>query len=352
MKVLHLPTSVGGNSWGLSQGEKKLGLDSEVLLVKQNWLKYNADINLNLENKNFIKQIKILYETFQTIKDKYDVFHFNYGSSLLDFQKLGLPLLELPYYEDSKKIIFTYNGSDSRGVHPLEYWDTLENPKTSLYQKIAIEIKKKKIEKVDKYANHIFALNPDLFNYLPKKTTFLPYTIANWDDISEIKKREVKKLKIVHSPTSRDFKGSVYILEALDSLQKKYQHLEVDIIENVSHVKAIELYKEADLVIDQVLIGWYGAFGVEVMKMGKPLAVFIREEDLKFIPIDMARDLKETVINISPFDIVERLSFYIENPKLLEYKAKAGLEYSNKWHNPKYVAGIVKNVYEMPNKKI
>ena len=40
--------------------------------------------------------------------------------------------------------------------------------------------------------------------------------------------------------------------------------------------KALKIYEEADIVIDQVLIGWYGGFGVEVMKMGKPLAVYIR----------------------------------------------------------------------------
>ena len=56
-------------------------------------------------------------------------------------------------------------------------------------------------------------------------------------------------------------------------------------------------------MIDQILAGWYGAFGVEVMKMGKPLGVFIRDEDLKFVPKDMAKDLLDTVINIHPFNI-------------------------------------------------
>ena len=38
MKILHLPTSVGGNSWGLAQGEKALGLDSKVLIDSNNWV--------------------------------------------------------------------------------------------------------------------------------------------------------------------------------------------------------------------------------------------------------------------------------------------------------------------------
>jgi hypothetical protein len=346
MKILHLPTSVGGNSWGLSQGEKELGLDSEVLVSKQNWLNYKADINLHLEDKNIFSKASILYKTFQKIKNKYDVFHFNYGSSLLDFQKIGLPLLELPYYEQSKKIIFTYNGSDSRAVHPLEYWDNLENPKKSLYYKLAIEVKKRKILKASKYANHIFALNPDLLHYLPGQATFLPYTIAEWDKIKDTKKNINKTFKIVHSPTNREFKGSKYILEAFNILKKKYNNIEINIIENIAYEKALQLYKEADLVIDQVLIGWYGAFGVEVMKMGIPLAVNVNEEDLKFIPIDMAKDLKEAIINITPFNIVEVLSLYIDNANLLKLKREAGLEYIYKWHSPLYIASITKEVYE------
>ncbi len=348
MKVLHLPTSVGGHSWWLSQAEKKLGLNSEVLILKQNWLNYNSDYNLNLQDISFIRQLFILFGWFKKSKKNYDVLHFNYGSSLLDFQKIGLLLLDLPFYLKKQKIIFTYNGSDARGVHPTEYWDEIENPKVSLYTKITRIVKKYKIKKVEKYADHIFALNPDLLHYLPSKATFLPYTVYHWDAIhkSKYKYKIKEKIKILHAPTSRELKGSKYILEALENLEKKYSNIEVQVIENIPHEKALKLYQEADLVIDQVLIGWYGGFAVEVMKMGKPVAVYIREEDLKFIPDEMAKDLKKSIINITPFNIEEVLSRYIENNSLLYKKSEQVVDYVEKWHNPLYVAKIVKEVYE------
>jgi len=346
MKILHLPTSVGGNAWGLAQAEKELGLESEVLVAKQNWLNYDADINLNLENKNFFSQSLILYKTFQNIKNKYDVFHFNYGSSLLDFQKLGFLLLDLPYYNKSKKIIFTYNGSDARAVHPLDYWDDLPAPRNILYRKLVRKIKKKKIQKVNKYADHIFALNPDLLRYLPPRATFLPYSISNWETIERRKYQINNTIKIIHSPTSREFKGSTYILNALDELQKRYSNIEVKIVENISNKEALKLYKEAHLVIDQVLIGWYGGFAVEVMKMGIPVAVYINEDDLKYIPSQMADDLKKSIINITPFNIVEVLSAFIENKQLLYDKSIQVSSYVETWHDPLYVAGLTKKIYE------
>ena len=346
MKILHLPTSVGGQSWGLSQAEKELGLESEVLIVKQNWLKYKCDYNLNLQDVSFIKQVIVLCRWFKIAKENYDVLHFNYGSSLLDFQKIGLVLLDLPFYSKKQKLIFTYNGSDARGVHPIEYWDEIENPKKSLYRSIVKVVKKYKIRKVEKYADHIFALNPDLLHYLPAKATFLPYSISNWNDIKKSPYEVKDKIKIIHSPTSREFKGSDYILDALERLEKKYSNIEIQIIENIPNEEALVLYQEAHLVIDQVLIGWYGGFAVEVMKMGKPLAVFIREEDLKFIPSEMAVDLKDAIIQITPFNIENVLSQYIENIQLLNSKSLKSLDYVEKWHNPRHVAEEVKKVYE------
>jgi hypothetical protein len=60
----------------------------------------------------------------------------------------------------------------------------------------------------------------------------------------------------------------------------------------------------------------------------------------------MARNVKDAIININPFNIENVLAEYLENPQLLYQKSKAGLEYVHKWHDPVYVAGITKSVYE------
>jgi hypothetical protein len=205
----------------------------------------------------------------------------------------------------------------------------------------------KRVNKVSKNVDHIFSLNPDLMYFLPKdKTTFLPYMIAGWNDIQHDKYYISNKIKIIHSPTNRVAKGSDFILKALKKLQKRYNSIEIIVIENIPYVEALKLYQEAHIVIDQVLIGWYGGFGVEVMKMGKPLGVFIREEDLKFIPQDMAKELKDAVININPYNIEEIIEFYIQNPKMLIEKSQASLDYVHKWHNPLYVGEVTKEIYQ------
>lgn len=351
MKILHLPTSIGGNSWGLAQGEKALGLDSTVLFTENNWLNYKHDICLGLENKSKIVQLLRRIETFMKIRNRYDVFHFNFGSSLIDFINYGVHLWDLPYYRGKK--IMTYNGCDARQKYPtMQRVDFSACHQPDCYNGMCNSgkldlLRQKRIQIVNSQVDHIFSLNPDLMHFLPhEKTSFLPYTIAGWDDIQPVGYDLHNTIKIVHSPTNRAAKGSDFILKALHNLQKKYSNIEVILIENVPYHTALQLYREAHIVIDQVLIGWYGAFGVEVMKMGKPLAVFIREEDLKFIPVSMAVDLKEAVIPITPLTIETELAKYLENTDLLHQKSKASVEYVHKWHDPVYVAGLTKAIYE------
>ncbi len=352
LRVLHLPSTVAGNAWGLAQGERKLGIDAKVLIEKQRRYNYRCDICLNLQSKNKMEDVWTRLSTFMKIRHHYDVFHFNAGSSLIDFISYGFHLKDLPFYPKDRKIVFTFNGCDARQKFPtMQRVSFSACHNDQCYDGICNtggldDKRRKRIEIVSRYSRHIFSLNPDLMYFLPCEASFLPYSIAGWGDIHSVHYQIDKPFRIVHSPTNRSAKGSSLIIEAVEHLKKKYPYIEMILIEDLPYEKALKIYERANLVIDQVLIGWYGAVGVETMKMGKPLAVFIRDQDLKFIPKQMADDLRESIININPSNIEQVLECYIQNPDLLIQKSAAGLEYVHKWHAPEYVAGITKAVYE------
>jgi hypothetical protein len=122
--------------------------------------------------------------------------------------------------------------------------------------------------------------------------------------------------------------------------------VEIQLVENIPYVQALQIYRDADLIIDQILIGWYGAFAVEVMKMGKPVIARIAKEDLHFVPEQLAKDVLDTVITADPTNIYEVLLQCIEDRIFLERHSEASLEYVHKWHNPHYVASLTKEKYE------
>lgn len=360
MKVLHLPTDVGGNAWGLSRGERELGLQSDVLTFFESKFQYSADFNLNLDKIEgnryvaFLKRQKKKISTFFNIRKNYDIFHFNSGVSYFKDERLKcLEFIDLPLYPKNAKLFVTYNGCDARQKFPTMKRTCIApchntNCNGGICNSGELDEKRRwRINQMAQYTKHMWAVNPDLLYFLPpEKSSFLPYTIANISAETFVPHFE-KPLKIVHAPTNREGKGSIYIISAVEKLSKKYPgQIEFILVENLPYSQAIKIYQQADLVIDQLLAGWYGAFAVEVMMMGKPVIARIAESDLHFLPLDMAKDVKESIINANPMNIYQVIEAHFLNREVLKSYSQAGLEYANKWHNPRYVAQLTKEQYE------
>ena len=127
-------------------------------------------------------------------------------------------------------------------------------------------------------------------------------------------------------------------------LKDKYKNVELMLVEGVPHSKVKELYAHADLAVDQLLIGWYGGFAVEMMALGKPVVCYIRKEDLKFIPDQMRDDLP--IVNANPDTIYEVLSRVAEQRDQLHLTGERGRAYVERWHDPLKIALKTKEVYE------
>jgi hypothetical protein len=84
-------------------------------------------------------------------------------------------------------------------------------------------------------------------------------------------------VRVVHAPNHRGFKGTHYLLDAVARLQAEGQPVELQLVERVPNRQALEIYRTADIVFDQCLIGFHGYFALEALALGKPVMVFIRD---------------------------------------------------------------------------
>lgn len=353
MKVLHLPDASAGFAWQLSHGEKSLGLNSEVLIKNRSLYGYPADEVMNVDGSKLDKFAQ-LSTKFWKIRNSYDVFHFNMGTSLLHFPHLNLNHLELPFYPKNKPLFVTYNGCDARQKFP-----TMKRALVAACHESECyggqcntgeldEQRRAGIDKMSRYVSHMWAVNPDLLHFLPSdRSSFLPYPIL--ERATEYKSAYSKKrLRIVHAPTNRAAKGSVYVLDALSRIQRdRPDEVEVILVEGKTHLEALAIYESADLIIDQILIGWYGGFAVETMHMGKPVIVRVAEEDLKFIPPQMSKDLRETILNADPSSIYSVICRALDDREDLVRRSQASREYAHRWHSPSHVAAITKERYQI-----
>ena len=355
-KILHLPTEVGGNAYGLSRGERAWGRDSEVLVAFGSSFGFPADRVLYTgpsPNRGvyWLRRARLVREFF-ALRKAYDVFHFNCGTTLLDPHGLG-NLVDLPYYGRDSLKVFTYNGCDARQKYTtIRRCGYSACHRDDCYGGVCNDgardaLRARRIRKAARHADLIFALNPDLFWTLPRQTLFLPYTIARWAAIAAKRPVARKAVRIVHAPSNRGCKGSAVVLGVMEKLRARYgDRLEFTLVEGRSNAQALRLYAEADLLIDQLYVGWYGAVAVEAMKMGVPVLAYIRDEDLRFLPGAMARDCRELFPPVTADTLEDALCALLDNPGLLDRAARQSLEYVHAWHDPVKVARYVLDKYE------
>jgi len=120
---------------------------------------------------------------------------------------------------------------------------------------------------------------------------------------------------------------------------------EFQLVEGLTHLEARKQYESADILIDQLLVGWYGGLAVELMALGKPVVSFIREEDLDYIPNKMREELP--IVRATPATFVSVLRELLTTPAetLLELGRRSRAFVEN-WHDPIKIAADMKVEYE------
>jgi glycosyltransferase involved in cell wall biosynthesis len=136
-------------------------------------------------------------------------------------------------------------------------------------------------------------------------------------------------------PTNRSIKGTRYVEQACARLNSGGVPVELMLVEQVPHARVKDLIAQADVVVDQLLTGWYGALAVEAMALGKPVLCYLRAEDLKrFVPfheqIPIVRTTKET--------LAQDLAGLLRSQSRCEELGEAGRRFVTEWHDPLKIA--------------
>jgi glycosyltransferase involved in cell wall biosynthesis len=327
----------------LAKAERELGIESDVVVYQTHSFNYSNTLDLHLNDYPLpIKILKIL-KFLNTSINKYDVLHFNFGRSILDypyiFDYIDLPLIK----KSRKKILITFQGCDAR---TKDY--CLNNFEISACMEcdskcISENKKRRRFQKAEKYADHIFVLNPDLKYYFlsPK---FLPYAnvdLSEW--VSLETNTESQIVNILHAPSSRLIKGTRYVLEVCHKLKREGYPINLQLLENIPHSRIYDYFIHSDIVIDQLLCGWYGGLAVEAMACKKPVLSYIREQDLdNFVPFK--EDIP--VINTNKETLYQNLISLIEDKNKCNKIGKKSRKFVEKYHNPKKIAkDLIDNYY-------
>jgi glycosyltransferase involved in cell wall biosynthesis len=331
VRILHTPTNVGGHPIGLSHAERELGLDSEVVIFEPNPFGFEVDRSFVRDGLPAWRTAPTRLRFLATAARHYDVFHFNFGTTLLPGWGLPVAIDELPLLRRLGKIVIaTFQGDDARppgqwsAPPPARAWDAVERRRRHARARML------------RYANRVFYLNPDLRQWLPG-ASFCAYASFDPRRVEPIPPRADGELTIVHGPSHRGAKGTDAVIGAVEHLRASGVSLRLDLVEGVKRHEALARYAQADIAIDQVRVGWYGGFAVEAMALGKPVLCYVKDD----VPGDNPFGDELPIVRTTAATLRDDLLALVQDCARRAKLGVAGRRFVEHQHDPRRVARLV-----------
>jgi glycosyltransferase involved in cell wall biosynthesis len=282
LRVLHGPGGSAGQPACIARAQRRQGVLAHAIRLGDNKFNYQADIVLPANGPSSY------CNAFTEYANKYDVFHFYFRPFFYHNMNCGYPmgLDVLSLRASGKVVIIHYRGSEIR-LHsvfkessPHNY--VSENP-YNLVSKFPEESQKSYLNLMKAVCNEILVTDPELLTYCPgAKIVPRAIDLCDWPYIG-VSDSDAPPL-IVHAPSRRAVKGTDILMSALDQLRHEGINYRIKLVENMTNDEAREVYCKADIIVDQLRIGWYGVLSVEAMALGKPVLSYIREDLREHLP--------------------------------------------------------------------
>jgi glycosyltransferase involved in cell wall biosynthesis len=312
---------VAGGPGAISAGLRELGVESTLLVFNERPFERGFDVNLELRDTsrlssvafNLPKQLRALRWALR----EFDVFHFHAGLTLAP-RRITVPALRRAH----KGIVFQSWGSDLRGRSAADVG--------YLRQAGAVI--------VGSYLTRRLApLGP-----WPEYDVVPPAIVLH--DWEPAPPEPGVVVRVAHAPSKRAVKGTEAVITAVEALRARGAPIELDLIEGVPNRDARLRYAAADVIVDQLKIGWYGMFAIESMALAKPVVVHLDEEAAA--ETEEAFGLELPLVRADEGNLENVLAGLLEVRETLPELGRRSRDYVERVHAHTSVAKRVLEIYE------
>jgi hypothetical protein len=195
----------------------------------------------------------------------------------------------------------------------------------------------------------------DLHAIAPEEVDWLPQAYDSEELMAYRREYQPKPgiLKVAHAPTNRPIKSTDALANAVRKLQRLGVGIELDIIERVQNGPCLKRKAQADVFVDQLLLG-YGCNAIEAWGMGIPVIAgvdVIRTPKLihQFIPSNTKQVMLEKWDRFPFMEATEQTLtaalMKMTNPKVRAYWAGRGRAHFNRFHAQEAVVPVLEGKY-------
>ena len=310
---------------------------------------FDMPVDFLLEfSENLLKSFFQRLVYFFKIVTRYDVFHFNF-MEVFFFYPLNLFILKLL----GKKIVVTFRGIDvqtdleflSKNIYSKispQKW-----PKYYRMQFLPGNLWPNFLKKIRKaifiwFADKVILTGPFLAGQVTRYDTIIPYARDLREVINFPKKESKTGIRILHVPSDPIVKGTAEISKVFKSLAQKYPEHSFEVLPPLPRQELLERISKADIIVDQLLIGWYGGQAVEAMVMGKIVMCYLHPLYLGLTSFSQ----KIPIINTNYWSLEEDLESLIKiYPAIKDEFAQKSVSFAKKYHDSRKIADEYLTIY-------
>lgn len=334
MKVLMGPTNFAGQPVELVKELQKRGIDAHLIQYGSSAFDYDTVEVVELGDDPDGTMVNTLK---RIVEEDYDIVHlwsrsFFYRSGFSDLTGLDIPLLK----SRGMRILYRFTGQELRLKSVQEEINPYNVYKYKYDHNIDEDLQRSYLDFLRHYVDQFVVQDREMHGYCPE-ASIIPRAIDTDDWTNAGVDEGEENPLVMHAPSSREVKGSWFIEEAVETLQGEGLEFRYKEVTDLPHEEAIERYKQADIIIDQLLVGWYGVLSLEAWALGKPVICYIRE-DLESDDIPVAEANPDTIT-----DVLREL---LENPEKRARLAMRGRDYVEEKHDLSGVTDQLIDLYE------
>ena len=286
LRVLHAPVNVGNQPWVLSRHERALGVRSDLVVNYSTWLQYPADRCLGqwLDSSWATRARRLCFAL--SAPWRYDVFHYYFGQSLFHwgsraepsrrwFADLRLAKRRRAARADDPARLRRPSQPALRGAKRNHH---VPSRPVRIRRRLPLRPRPRRSESSSTASCRWRSGCSCSIRSWP--TTF-PGRSFSPTPASTLRRSRPRgrgpraRLRSSMPRAIRQKRARASFARPSQRLQRRHEIRYVEVT-RLPHAEAMKLYAQADLVIDQLLAGWYGGFAVETMAMGKPVVCYIR----------------------------------------------------------------------------
>lgn len=334
MKILHLPNEVAGQLGITAQAQRELGYEA-FSMSSPHPFGYPFPIDMVLPNRGsrWLKGVDRVGEFFQTA-EAFDLFHYYFARSLLPW------MIDARYEKwRGKRIVTEFFGSDVR----LPETEAKRNPYyVNSYHESEV-VNRKRLQAWADLTDGEVIFPDHTFNIFLEPYFDKIHVVGQRIDCSRYAPcypdSDTKRVRVLHAPSQQAFKGTVHIERAVENLKRKGLEFDYIRVSGMGHAEAMNLYKTADLIVDQLCGGAHGVFACEAMALGKPVICYILPELVSGYPEGFP------IINANPDTIELVLEEWIQSPARLHEVGKQSRSYAERVHDVRKIASDLIRIY-------